>query len=116
MAREDIHNFLAELLDSEEGRERIRSIWEDITTQRQKRVTSIDCPRCKEWKKVDIVVDKYDLKEINSFLKFAAEYGPGKPVQRIEQTTNVRLGLPAFQNASIEELRMIAEGPRELDP
>ena len=109
-------DFLADLIGSDEGRERIRAIWEDITSQKQKRVTSIDCPRCKEMKKVDILVDKYDLKEINAFLRFCADFGLEKPAQRTHETKDVRvLTLHAFENASIEELKAIAEGRSELE-
>lgn len=102
--------FFADLLLSEEGQKALREIWTDLTTKRKHRITSVDCPRCKEWKRVDIMVDKYSMREINDFVKFAASFGISKPAQVVEQTSDVRVSheLQALENASIDELREIA--------
>jgi hypothetical protein len=109
MARNAHHEFLSSLLDSPEGRERIQDIWEEITTKRSQRVDSINCPRCGEEKKVDVVVEVYSIKDAMEFLKWAATFGIGKPPEKHEHrmTHDYSHDLAGL---SIEELRAIAAG------
>lgn len=106
--------FLRDLLESEEGQKRIQDIWDEVTTKRHERITSIDCPRCQGMRKVDVTAEKYNLKDVISFLGFAAAYGIGKPPE--EKIHHVNVTARRLEEATDEELDAIIEGrvAREL--
>lgn len=68
-------------------------------------------------KKLDIEVDTYELKDVNTFLRMALEFGVGKPAEKKQVDVNVRAlhAIADLEKLSDAELLEIAEGP-ELEP
>jgi hypothetical protein len=107
------HEFLRNLLESDEGQAAFRAVFEDVHTKRLERVTSIDCPRCGKMRKVDVEVERYPLKDFIAFWSFAANYGIGKPP---EDSKRVRISpSKQIEQLSNEELAAIIEGQATVD-
>ena len=107
------HEFLRNLLESDEGQAAFRAVFEDVHTKRLERVTSIDCPRCGRMRKVDVEVERYPLKDFIAFWSFAANYGIGKPP---EDSQKVRIPRSMqLEQMTNEELEAIIDGRATFD-
>ena len=83
MKTKDTQSYLAELLGSDESRVKLKAIYDDVLLEKEIGGTWIDCPRCGSMKRVEVKTKKYDLqKEVLPFLRFAADFGIGKPADR----------------------------------
>ena len=85
MNKKDLSVFFRDLLTSEEAQDKLQEIWEDVT-QKRKEMIWAQCPRCKalSWKKMEIEVEKYNLRDVSTFLRLMADFGPGKPAEKKE--------------------------------
>lgn len=104
--------FLRQLLESKEGQERVKAIWEEITQKRTQQVYVTHEYHRKDgsvdYRKQPVDVEVYAIKDIVSFASFAASYGVGKPPE--EKRVDVNITARRLEDATDDELRAIAEG------
>lgn len=84
MRGETLRRKWTALLADEGTDQLLLDVREELLTKRLQRVSSIDCPRCRGSRKVDVELEVYRLPDILAFLRFLAEYGIGKPVEQQE--------------------------------
>ena len=93
MKTKDSQSYLADLLNSEESRDKLKAIYDDVLLEKEVGGTWIDCPRCGSMRRVEVKQKKYDLqKEVIPFLRLAFDFGIGKPADKKPETpapTNV---------------------------
>lgn len=98
--------FLRELLESEEGQKRIKDIWDEVTHVGMEKAGWGTCTNCNH--RVELQVEAYKMREIISFLQFAAAYGVGKPPE--EKRVDINVTARRLQDATDDELDAIIEG------
>lgn len=106
------HAFLTELLDSEDGRKAIGEIWTELRTKRRNEVLWHKCRKCKDVSYLD--VELYKLKDVMSFLSWAAAYGVGKPPEKKE--IQVEVGTRKLGELSDDELDTLIAGSQPALP
>lgn len=106
--------FLRELLESEEGQQRIEAIWRDVTEKRTvKKTLWGTCRECKHRVELTQEFEVYSLKDAIAFLSFAASYGVGKPPE--EKKVEINVTAKRIEELSDDELDAVIEGTaREL--
>lgn len=112
--------FLTELISSEEGQERIKAIWDDVSTMGKRQIDVVYCPRCKEMKRLGIEANAYDLKAVTSFLNWVSSFGVGRPADDskksaaaadLEQQLDAGRQIDDLTNDELELLIEAMDGP-----
>jgi hypothetical protein len=98
--------FLKGLLESEEGQQRIKTIWDEATTPGRKKMGWFSCHHCK--KRNEVEVEAYSMREVTSLMSLFATFGVGKPPE--EKKVDIQVTARRIQDATDEELFAIVEG------
>ena len=112
MNRKDTHAFFADLLESEDAQNRLKAMFEDVTTSREVTVY-VECDLCKSlsrnpYRKARQVIQKYDIKQASTFLRLMADFGPGKPVEKKEVEVNSTVRVEDLSGLTDDELSALS--------
>ena len=101
MSKTNYSEYLSGLLN--DNRQILENILKDAQTPHEIEKW-IMCPTCKSTRKHSLKYQKYDLNKVMGFLKFCAEYGVGKPVEKKEVEVRRTVELKDLSSLTDDEL------------